>query len=228
MPVLARYLQGYLQFTCSSISLAKSSRRNRSARRPGQHASTTILALAVAGRCTCILAGPSVAYEYASATTCEYRFLQVTTMPVLAGYLQFYLQFTCSCILLARSSAMFQAKNGVPFLGSGGFQSTIFTIFSTNLLCGPPIGSLGHWQATITNRNYENKKQTPRDILNPKQLLNNTDCIGPLFPIALRVPRPHAAASVPTIAPHIATPLALISGPPRRVGGESVRRPGSS
>ncbi len=44
---------------------------------------------------------------------CNYvrvRLLQVTTMPVLAGYLQFYLQFTCSCILLARSSAMFQAK----------------------------------------------------------------------------------------------------------------------
>ncbi len=50
----------------------------------GQHASTTILALAVAGRCTCMLAGLSVAYEYASTTTCEYRILQVSCHVLLA------------------------------------------------------------------------------------------------------------------------------------------------
>jgi hypothetical protein len=43
-------------------------------------------------------------------------------MPVLARYLQFYLQYTCSSISLAKSSVMFQAKNGVPFLGSQEFS----------------------------------------------------------------------------------------------------------
>ena len=64
---------------------------------PEQHASTTVLALAVAGRCTCMLAGPSVARECASK--CNYARAQTVarndharTRALLAGLLAVYVQ----------------------------------------------------------------------------------------------------------------------------------------
>ena len=66
----------------------------------GQHASNMRVRRyshsQLAGRCTCILAGPSLAREYARATTCEYRVLvsndHARTRTLLAGLLAVYLQ----------------------------------------------------------------------------------------------------------------------------------------
>jgi hypothetical protein len=85
----------------------------------GQHASTTILAPAVACHCTRILAGHSQFASNASTATCEYRLLQVSIKPVLSVYLQSNLQWTCSLKCskcnIACSKLRIRFPRGTPF-----------------------------------------------------------------------------------------------------------------